>query len=157
MKTAQTSNLSEDKDRKLRRWVYVIVIVGVLEVPFLMWPWLSSLNPPVRFTNHRDQIAAALRSQGVSFTEVYLEQGWPDRINSQTYGANLSIHVSGVSGSTPVSGRIECRVQKRNCWFQVARLNIAREELTDLVASVKPKPTWQDRVRDILARFGLHP
>lgn len=151
MTTVRTNHASQDKDRRLRRWVNVIVLVGILELPFLLWPWLSTFILPERFTNHQDQIAAALRRHGVSFNAVYLEQGWPDRINSQTYGANLSIHVSG---STPVSGRIECRVQKRKCWFQVARLNIARQELTDLVAATKPEPTLHDRLRDVLAMFG---
>jgi hypothetical protein len=175
MTTAHTTHLTEDKDHRRNRWVKVIVLVGILELPLLVWLWLSMINPPVRFTNHHDQIAAVLRQHGVSFREVYLDQGWPDRINSQTYGANVSIYVndpagaagaaggagssdaSALSAASPISGRLECRVQKRKCWFQVARLKIAREELTDLVVAVKPEPTWQDRLHDVLVRLKLSP
>jgi hypothetical protein len=169
MTTAHTTHLTKDKDHKRNRWVKVIVLVGILELPLLVWLWLSMINPPARFTNHHDQIAAILRQHGVSFTEVYLDQGWPDRINSQTYGANVSIYIvdsagamgspdaSALSAASPISGRLECRVQKRNCWFQAARLKIEREELTDLVVAVKPEPTWQDRLRDVLARLKLSP
>ena len=143
----------------LPRWVKVILLIGLLEMPLLMWLWITPLIQPPRFTNHQDQIAAALRYQGVAFEKVYLDQGWPDRINSQTYGANVTIYVNGSTGTTPVLGRIECRVQKRNCWFQVAKLGLERQELSDLVAPAppaKPTPSWSDRVRQLFSRLGFH-
>ena len=153
---AQTVKRSEGNDRRSRRWVTVFVLIGILEVPYLMWPWIAPLLQPKRFTNHHDQIAVALRQHGVSFDQVYVSQGWPDQINNQTYGANLTIYVTG---STPVSGRIECRVKKRNCWFQVARLGIGREDLSDLISITTPENPrflWSDRLSDILDRLGVH-
>ena len=155
MMNAQTDN--RFKLRALPRWVKVISLIGFLEMPLLMWLWITPLIQPPRFTNHQDQIAASLRRQGVVFDKVYLDQGWPDKINSQTYGANVTIYYVG--GSTPVLGRIECRVHKRNCWFQVAKLGIERQELTDLVAPsppTKPAPSWSDRVRQLFSRLGFH-
>lgn len=153
--TSQTGNLSDDKDRRVRRWVNVLVLIGLLELPFLMWPWIAPLIQPKRYTSHQDQITADLRQHGYTVNQVYLDQGWPDRINSQIYGTNLSIHLSGGFGSTIVSGRLECRVQKRNCWYQVAMLGISREELTDLVPPAKPEPSWPDRIRNLLAMLGV--
>ena len=168
MIVAKTRNVPEETDPRLRRWVKIIVVVGILELPLLLWLWFSMLHPPVRFTNHHDQVAAALRQHGVSFREVYLDQGWPDRINSQTYGANITIYLSDLAGgshssdsaalsaaSPPINGRLECRVQKRKCWFQVARLKIEREDLTDLVAAVPPEPSWRDRWHAVLVRLKL--
>lgn len=151
----QTTLTSYDKDRRARRWVNVLVLIGMLELPFLAWPWIAPYVQPKRYSSHHDQIAAAVRRHGYTVNAVYLDQGWPDRINSQTYGTNLAIHLSGGFGSTTVSGRLECRVEKRNCWYQVATLSISREELTDLAPPTKPEPSWPERIRDVLVRLGI--
>jgi hypothetical protein len=146
--------LIHDKDRKLRRWVYLAVLVGLLEVPYLIWPWLAPYFRPREFTSHKEQIVAILQEKGIAFDNIYLEQGWPDRINHQTYGANVIVHVSG---SNPISGRIECRVEKRRCWFHVAKLGIRRQELADVVttaARAAPEPSWSERIESVLAKLG---
>jgi hypothetical protein len=148
-----------DLDRKTRRWVKALVLVGLLEFPFLTWLWLAPLAQPKPFTNHTDQVTDALLAQGITVKQLYISQGWPDRINHQTYGANLIIYTANASDSAPIPGRIECRVAKRKCWFQVAKLGIARVELADLAPTTpaaKPDPTWQDRLRNILARLGFN-
>lgn len=139
------------------RWVKAVMLVGILELPFLLWLWLAPLMEPQRFTNHQDQVTAVLRQNGVAVTQVYLNQGWPDRINHQTYGANLTLYLVD-NPAQPVLGRIECRTQKRKCWFQVAKLGIGRIELTDLVppaATPQAKPEWQTRVKKFLAQLGI--
>ena len=150
---ARTNTPPDDRDRRLRRWVNIIVLVGLLELPILMWPWLAPLVLPKRFSNHHDQIAAALQAHGVAFTQLYLNQGWPDQINSQTYGANLSIYVSADANAKPIMGRIECREQASRCWYQVAALNIPREELSDLVSPAPAEPTVQDHLQETLSRL----
>ena len=150
---ATISTPSDDNDRRLRRWVNVIVLVGLLELPLLTWPWIAPLTQPKRYTNHHDQIIAALRNHGVTATQVYLEQGWPDQINSQTYGANLIIHVDAGNGEKKIMGRIECREAKRRCWYQVATLRIRREDLSDLVPPAPPEPSQLDRLQEPLSRL----
>jgi|GEM_PF-7042680 len=156
---AHTANQGVDTDRRTRFWVTIFVCVGILELPYLSWPWVAPLLQPKQFTNRQEQIADALRQHGVALTQVYLDQGWPDRINSQTYGANLTIYVAHNSGTTPVAGRIECRVQKRQCWFQITKLNTGRVDLPDLVtvsAAQKAVPSVLDRIRDMLTGLGVH-
>jgi hypothetical protein len=149
---AQASTLPDDHERRLRRWVGIFVLVGLLELPLLMWPWIGPLMQPKRYTNHRDQVAAALQSHGVAVTQVYLEQGWPDQINSQTYGANLIIQLAD-GANKKVMGRIECREAKRRCWYQVAALGIRREDLSDLVPPAPPEPSRLDRLQETLSRL----
>jgi hypothetical protein len=149
---AQASNLPDEKERRLRRWVYVLVLIGLLELPLLLWPWIGPLTQPKRYTNHRDQITAALQRHGIFASQIYLEQGWPDQINSQTYGANLIIVVDA-AGDKRVIGRIECREEKRRCWYQVAALGIRREELSDLVPPAPPEPTRLERLQETLSRL----
>jgi hypothetical protein len=153
--TVGTSKSSEATDRRARRWVNIIVLIGLLELPLLMWPWIGPHVQPKRYSSHQDQIAASLRGHGYDVNAVYLDQGWPDRINSQTYGTNLAIHLSGGFGSTMVNGRLECRVEKRRCWYQVSTLSISREELSDLVPPTKPQPSWPERIRARLVKFGV--
>lgn len=148
----QSSTLHDDSERRLRRWVHVFVLVGLLELPLLAWPWIEPLIQPKRYTNHRDQIMAALHSHGVNAAQVYLQQGWPDQINSQTYGANLIIQL-GDAGDKQVMGRIECREQKRRCWYQVAALKIRREDLSDLVPPAPPEPSRLERLQETLSRL----
>ncbi len=150
---AQTSRRPDDTERRLRRWVNLFVLVGLLELPVLMWPWLGPLTQPRRYTNHHDQIMAALHSRGINAAQLYLEQGWPDQINHQTYGANLIIIVAAGNGERKVSGRIECREQKRRCWYQVAALGIGRENLSDLVPPAPPQPTNLERIQETLSRL----
>jgi hypothetical protein len=148
-----------DRDHKARRWVKALVLVGLLEFPVLTWLWLAPLAQPKSFTNHPDQVTDALRQQGITVKQLYVSQGWPDRINHQTYGANLTIYTADSSGSSPIVGRLECRVAKRKCWFQVAKLGISRVELADLVpvtAPPQPDPTWRERLRGILAKLGFN-
>lgn len=150
---ARTSTPPDERDRRLRRWVNIFVLVGLLELPLLLWPWLAPFIQPKRYSTHEEQIAAALQAHGVAFTQLYLEQGWPDQINNQTYGANLSIYVSAGANAKPIMGRIECREQKSRCWYQVAALNIPREELSDLVPPTAVEPSVRDRVWETLSRL----
>jgi hypothetical protein len=150
---AHASTQVDDHERRLRRWVHVFVLIGLLELPLLLWPWLGPLIEPRRYTNHRDQITAAMQRHGVFVSQIYLQQGWPDQINSQTYGANLVIIISQAGGERRVNGRIECRVEKRKCWYQVASLGIRREELSDLVPPAPPEPTALERLQETLSRL----
>lgn len=154
----QPSDLYDFENRRVRRWVSGAAVLGIIELPVLLWLWLAPLTQPQRFTNHQDQVAAALRGHGLVVSQVFIDQGWPDKINNQTYGANLTIYLASEGVTQPVVGRIECRAKKRNCWFRVAKLNIEREPLSDLVPvtpSAKPAPTWRDQLRTFLVRLGL--
>jgi hypothetical protein len=136
--------------------VGVLLIVGLLEVPFLMAPWFAQRNQRKTFTNHRDQIAAMLQSRGIAVTtdRVATEQGWPDRINHQTYGANLIVHMPD---GTRTLGRIECRDAKKRCWFELSHIGVRRSELDDLVkpgTQQKTLLTWQETVRERLSTLS---
>lgn len=150
---AQTSTPPDDHDRRLRRWVTVLMLVGLLELPILMWPWIAPLVQPKRYSTHRDQISAALQGHGIAFTQLYFEQGWPDQINSQTYGANLILILSKDANTKPVVGRIECREGKHHCWYQVAALGIGREELDDLTSPTPAEPAMTERIQETLSRL----
>lgn len=150
---AYTNTPPDEKDRRLRRWVNVIVLVGLLELPLLLWPWLAPLIQPKRYSTHRDQVSASLQGHGVALTQIYFEQGWPDRINNQTYGANLIIYVSDDPNAKPIIGRMECREEKRRCWYQVSALGIPREELADLTPPAPVEPAASDRLQETLSRL----
>lgn len=157
------SDFYDFEDRRVRRWVSGAVVLGMVELPILFWLWLAPHLQPQRFTNHQDQIAAALRGRGYMVSQVFIEQGWPDKINNQTYGANLTIYLIDDAIAQPVIGRVECRVKKRNCWYRVAKLGIEREGLSDLLtrpptssaSSAKPAQTWWDQLHARLVRTGL--
>lgn len=150
---ATTITPPDDNERRLRRWVGVIVLVGLLELPLLSWPWIAPLIQPRQYSSHREQITDALRNHGITVNQMYFEQGWPDQINSQTYGANLIILVADGAGEKRVLGRIECREAKRRCWYQVRALGIRREDMSDLVPLVPPEPSQIDRLRETLSRL----
>jgi hypothetical protein len=121
--------------RRARIWLILAPLAVLLTTPFSpLLRTLIALDPfaPATFTNHPDQIKAALLQHNIAVAHVYVEQGWPDRINSQTYGANLAIYASDAPGEKPVLGRVECRDAKKRCWFQVAKLGVRREDLIDL-------------------------
>lgn len=150
---AHTNNPPDENDRRLRRWVTLFVLVGLLELPLLTWPWLAPLILPKRFSTHRDQITASLQGRGVALTQLFFEQGWPDRINNQTYGANLILYISDAPNAKPVIGRMECREGKRKCWYGVAALGIAREELDDLTPPAPAEPAMTDRLQETLSHL----
>ncbi len=167
----RTSNSADTDQRGIRRWLQrhwperrwlkIILLIGMAELPFLMWVWLAPLMQPPRFTNHPDQITAALRQHGLTVSKVYLDQGWPDKINNQTYGANLTVYTSADPAAKPLIGRLECLAKKHNCWFRVTKLGIDREGLADLVpvaispSTLPPDKTWQGRLRQLLANLGI--
>ncbi len=154
----QPSDFYDLENRRVRWWVRGAAVLGLIELPALLWLWLAPLTQPQRFTNHQDQVAAALRGHGFVVSQVFIDQGWPDKINNQTYGANLTIYLASEGVTQPVIGRIECRVKKRNCWFRVAKLHIEREAMSDLVPatpSAKPAQTWREQLRIFFVRIGL--
>lgn len=129
--------------RRARVWFVIAPIALVLLAPYSpMVRGLSALDLFARpeFTNHPDQIKDALTRNNVAVARVYVEQGWPDQINQQTYGANLVIYASDTAGEKPVLGRVECREAKKRCWYQVAKLGIRREELVDLAPYQAARP-----------------
>jgi hypothetical protein len=117
---------------------------------------LIALDPfaPATFTNHPDQIRDALSRHNITVARVYVEQGWPDRINSQTYGANLMIYASDGLGEKPVLGRVECRDAKKRCWFQVAKLGVRREELIDLAPYRAQQPPPASMSEQLQTQFA---
>ncbi len=136
--------------------IVVLLLVGLLEIPYLMAPWFAQRNRQRTYTNHREQIAAVLQARGIAVTadQVFTEQGWPDRINHQTYGANLTVQLSD---GTRTLGRLECREAKIRCWFELSHIGVPRTDLEDLVkpgAQEKPVLTWQESVRAQLSTLS---
>ncbi|GAB4121885.1 MAG: hypothetical protein Fur005_13410 [Roseiflexaceae bacterium] len=114
-------------DRRRVRGLFALLIG--MSLSCMLFAGAALLLRPPRFTTKVDAIGYVLRQQGVDYQMIYLNQGWPDRINSQTYGANLEI-------VTPtqqrLGGRYECRIEDRNCWIAVPQLGIDLQPVPDL-------------------------
>ncbi len=129
------------------------IVIGLLGGAALLCILVAALTivaRPRQFTNHRDQIGDALARRGVAFDAIYVTQGWPDQINSQTYGANVQVDLST---TRHVFGRVECRQGKTRCWFAVERLGVERQELADL--TIVHRSDWQEWVDALATRLGL--
>jgi hypothetical protein len=141
----------------IRTWLGIALACGLLMLPLTAGLWLAQRSQSTRasttFNTHQEQVGAALRQHGIAFTHVYLDRGWPDRINSQNFGANLAIYLDDTPDAKAVPGRLECRIAKRKCWFQVARLGLEREELSDLVPFSSAAPVTSTRDTTMIGRL----
>jgi hypothetical protein len=143
MKTKAVTIRNADADAQSRRVRPVVLLAAfVLGITPVFWLWTNRFQAKAiapRFTNHRDQLAYMLAQHGLSVSSVRLDRAWPDRINSQTYGANITVVLSDAVNAKMALGRIECRVEKRKCWYRLASLGIDMEELPDLAPFI-PTP-----------------
>lgn len=106
-----------------------------------------SLRPPV-FTSFNDAIAYDLQQRGVPYRTIMINHTWPDTVNDQRYGAQLMVELNDRSMA---HGRLECRQQKRGCYFSLTEVGIRRQELPELGVE-RPWP-WMVWWEDITARW----
>jgi hypothetical protein len=137
----------------------VCALVAGLAVVYAALLWRVVVNPPKQFTSHSDQIAADLRANGVNVRAVYVDDGVPGKGETSPYSASIRVHAPDTTGSTPVPGRVMCRVAKRDCWYQIYALGVGPRNLPDL-ASSSPlygliSPEIRKRVTDAFALVGI--
>jgi hypothetical protein len=103
---------------------------------------LVLLRPP-RFSNFIDAIGYDLRQRGVQYRQVMINHAWPDTVNYQRYGAQLLVELDDHSA---VHGRLECREEKKQCYFSLTELQINRQPLPELEPETPwPWLEWWDR------------
>lgn len=107
---------------------------------------------PRSFTTFSDAIGYMLEQHGVAYENIFVERSWPDTVNDITYGANLLI----VTPDTrTVTGRLDCRGWKTDCFFTVREFGIYREPLPELTEQRRlPWAAWIEQapgIRQILS------
>lgn len=113
------------------------------------------LRPP-SFPTRRQAIAYVLTQRGIAYDQVFINQTWPDTVNSVVYGANLII-ITRDQGEVP--GRIECRTADRDCYISVDRLGVDRATIPDItIQRDHPALAWLEaQVAIVRARAGRSP
>jgi hypothetical protein len=109
---------------------------------------------PRTFTNRVEAIGSILEQRGVAYQNIYIDQGWPDRINNMTYGANLLVIVPGKG---QIGGRIDCKHGERTCEIAFPKLGIDSTPIPDLTTPHNlPLLTWLE-ARVAAVRAGKLP
>jgi hypothetical protein len=148
--------------RHSRYWLKLLIGIGGMLLMFgniaLALFWREEEPPKSRFVRHSDQIAADLRAHGLSIAHVYINDGIPGKPGPDPYQANLAVHAPLATGSTPVQGRVVCRIAKRRCWYQISALGIGPRNLPDLAdpaPQVSESPAWQTMLRNAMVWMGI--
>lgn len=112
-----------------------LVVFALASVSCVLAALLALVLQPPTFATRRDAIAYVLQRRGLTADEIYLDQRWPDSVNTLVYGANLTVNLRG---GASVTGYFECRQGERSCSFSLPRLGLRNEPVPDIVV----KRSW---------------
>jgi hypothetical protein len=123
----------------------LVIAAGLLSCAALAL--MPALLRPRSFATFSDAIGYVLNQRGVAYESIFVERSWPDTVNDITYGANLLIVTPGKG---TVTGRLDCRGWKKDCFFTVRAFEIYREPLPELSEQRRlPWVAWIEQVFDI--------
>jgi hypothetical protein len=132
----------------------VVALIGGLCFACVIVGMLAIALRPRTFTNRVEAIGSILEQRGVAYQNIYIDQGWPDRINNMTYGANLLVIVPGKG---QIGGRIDCKHGERTCEIAFPKLGIDSTPIPDLTTPHDlPLLTWLE-ARVAAVRAGKLP
>jgi hypothetical protein len=132
------------------------LLVGGVAVLCVLALGASILLIPPRIESHYDQVAFALKRQGIVYDQITLSQNRQDTQNSTAYpeysfyGADV---VVSLPGARRVRGRIECRVKNSRCSLYLAALGVPPDMLPELEAG--PQWYWLDWLEEQMPKLGL--
>jgi hypothetical protein len=102
---------------------------------------------PPPFQTHDQAIGYVLRQHSIAYDQIQLIHAWPDTLSRHAYGADVIIRRADTA---QISGRIECKVERTQCYLTVRRLSITHEPVPELTSI----PPWLARVQGYLATLG---
>jgi hypothetical protein len=111
-------------------WLLMALVVGC----FLVTGAAALLFPP-RFETHDQAVGYVLDQHGIAHDQIVLYHAWPDTLSRHTYSADVVIHFQGTD---QVNGRLECKVERSQCYLYVRRLGITHELIPELTVT----PPW---------------
>lgn len=122
--------LSRARTIRIAVSVAAALIVGCAAA---LWA-VAALRPPTIRTSG-DQVAYALRAQGVRYERITFGEIWPDHVNRQ-YGEqagpiSIAVYVTLNNGGS-VDGWMECRRMDEDCTLSIADLGLRRAPLPAL-------------------------
>jgi hypothetical protein len=95
---------------------------------------------PQRFETHPEAVGYVLQQHGIAYERVRLILAWPETMNRRVYGADVVVRLPGAQ---QITGRLDCKVERRQCYVFLRRLGIERELVPDLALT----PAWLTRLR----------
>jgi hypothetical protein len=130
------------------RWV--ALAFGGLGVACMLLAVAAVTLRPRTFTTHREAIGYQLAERGIGYQSIAINRQWPDTLTNEYYGANLQITLA--AGRT-LPGRLQCRVKRTHCTFNVVALGIVQQPLPELVEATDAP--WLDQLVAFAQQTGL--
>jgi hypothetical protein len=132
-------------DRALSRhavWLLTALVLGCLLTGSAV-AFLHSRS----FKTHDQAIGFILTQNDIVYEQIRLSHTWPDTMNSRAYAADVIVRLPG---TRQITGRIDCKVRRSQCFLYLRRLGIWREPVPDLVTT----PLWLTRLQRTLFTLG---
>lgn len=122
-----------------------IVVIAATILACLALAIVAILVRPRSFASFSEAIGYVLDRRGIAYEQIFVDHSWPDTVNDITYGANLLIVTPA---KVTVTGRLDCRGWKKDCFFTVRAFGVYREPLPDLTE--QRRLPWADWVEQVL-------
>jgi hypothetical protein len=101
---------------------------------------------PPRFETHNQAVGYILQQHGITYDEVRLIHAWPDTLSRSSYSADVVVQLHNAGR---ISGRIECKVERSQCYLYLRKLDIWHEPVPDLTST----PPWLARLQQYASTF----
>lgn len=140
------------KSRHSVQRVLPILVIGVCVLGCVTLTLTTVFLRPRTFTSFSEAIGYVLEQRGIAYENIFIDRTWPDTVNDITYGANLLI-MTPEKGE--VTGRLDCRGWKTDCFFTARALGIYREALPELTQHQRlPWVVWIEQVSAIVRQVS---
>jgi hypothetical protein len=104
------------------------------------------LVPPA-FETHEQAVGYVLAQHSITYDQIQLVHAWPDTLSRHAYSADVIVRRPDVA---QVSGRIECKVERSQCFLYMRRLGITHEPVPELTSI----PPWLAQLQGYLVALG---
>jgi hypothetical protein len=102
---------------------------------------------PPPFETHDQAVGYVLTQHSIAYDQIRLSHAWPDTLSRHAYGADVIVRRHDMA---QVSGRIECKAERSQCFLYVRRLGIIHEPVPELT----PIPPWLAQLQGYLVALG---